>query len=398
VSAIWLTWAVARRACHGNDIRLSRRDHRNGDPVGMTSMHRRALLSGALAVTAAAGLTGAGTDSLPRPRPGVEGLLRLFTVTPVVALNEGVHHLQDCWDFLAAVMFHPGFREVDAVVIELGNSRHQDIADDYVTGGIVRKSQLQRTWRDTTQSPLNTGDIPVIFRVLGLARTINLFTTRQRPLRVLLADPPIDWSQVRDPGDLRPFMAQRNGNWANVIINEVLAKGRRCITIGGGLHFFRNLPFVGHIPPGAPPPPDKPTVPELIEQRYPGAVSVVHTHALLATGKATQVESHVAKWARPSVAAAGHTSYGTVPAADILGDLPAEIRERLVGLTVADLADHVLYLGLRRDLTAAVPDWELFHEPTYWTELNHRKTVTGFTGELNQKRQEADPAMFPQDR
>jgi hypothetical protein len=364
----------------------------------MTSMHRRTLLSGALA---AAGLTGTGTAlSAPHtqwPRPGVEGLLRLFAVTPVVALNEGQHHLQDCWDFLAAVMFHPGFREVDAIVIELGNSRHQNIADDYVTGGIVRKSQLQRTWRDTTQSPLNTGDIPVIFRLLSLARTINLFTPRPRPLRVLLADPPIDWSQVHNPDDLRPFMAQRNGNWANVITNEVLAKGRRCITIGGGLHFFRNLPFLGHTPPGTPPPPDKPSVSELIEQRHPGAVSVVHTHALLATGKIAQ-ESHVATWARPSIAAAGHTSYGQVPAADIMGDLPPEISQRLAGLTVADLADHVLYLGPRRDLTSAVPDWELFHEPTYWAELNHRKTVSGFAGDLSQKRHEADPAMFPQDR
>jgi hypothetical protein len=44
--------------------------------------------------------------------------------------------------------------------------------------------------------------------------------------------------------------------------------------------------------------------------------------------------------------------------------------QRLAGLTVADLADHVLYLGPRRDLTSAVPDWELFHELTCWAERN----------------------------
>jgi hypothetical protein len=383
------------------------------------SLRRRALLGGTLAVTAVAGLAAPArsapasappedgrpedVDALPQwrdggPRPGVAGLLKLFTATPVVALSEGAHHLQDSWDFLTAVMFHPGFREVDAIVVELGNSRHQNVADDYVTGGIVRKSQLQKVWRDTTQSPSATGDVPVIFRIFGLARTINLFTSRRRPLRVLLADPPIDWSQIHNPDDYGRFLSQRDTNWATVITSEVLDKGQRCVTIGGGLHFFRNLPFLGFTPPGTPLPPDKPAVSGLIEQRHPGAVSVVHTHAIVAADKIAAVEQHVAGWARPSIAAARHTPYGRLPAADIVGDLPPDIAQRLAGLTVADLADHVLFLGPRRDLTAAVPDWEVFYEPDYWAELNHRKALTGFPGDLDQHRHETDPAMFPEDQ
>jgi hypothetical protein len=373
----------------------------------MTSIQRRALLSGALAVSAA-GLAATsaaaeGVDPLPRwrdgrPRPGVEGLLHLFTATPVVALNEGVHHLQDCWDFLAAVMVHPGFGEVGAIVIELGNARHQDIADDFVTGGIVHKSQLQKIWRDTTQSPSDTGDVPVVFRLLGLARTINLFTPRRRPLRVLLADPPIDWSAVHNPEDHGRLLSQRDTHWADLISREVLASKGKCLTIGGGTHFLRNLPFLGMTPPGTPAPPHIPAVPELIEQSHPGAVSVVHTHALVARDKIAQVEQHVTGWTRPSIAAAAHTPYGTVAAADILGDLPPEMRQRMAGLTVADLVDHVLFVGLRRDLSAAVLDWEIFHEPTYWAELNRRKAISGFPGDLEHLRHEEEPAMFPQDR
>jgi hypothetical protein len=362
----------------------------------MTATRRRALLGGALAAAAAAGLGPAqSADAQPnneqlgwrdgRPRPGVEALLALSAATPVVALSEGTHHLQDCWDFLAAVMLHPGFGKVDAIAIELGNSRYQDIADDYVTGGIVRRSHLHQIWRDTTQSPLDTGDVPVVFRVLGLARAINLFTPRGRPLRVLLADPPVDWTQVRTADDLFGLMSQRNVNWANVIVNEVLAQGRRCVTIGGQAHFFRNVSA------------DKSGVPERIEQRYPGAVSVVHTHALVAEGKAAQIEQHVAGRARPSIAAAQHTAYGRVPAADLFGpgQYPPGFLERLAGLTVADLADHVLFLGTRRVLTASVPDWEIFHEPALWAELTRRKTVIGFPGDLDLLRHEADPAMFP---
>jgi hypothetical protein len=327
----------------------------------MTSIPRRTLLGGALALPAV------GLPSLPRPQDS------LHTLAPVVALNEGAHHLQDSWDFLAAAMFRPGF---DAVVIELGNSRYQDMADDYVSGGVVRKSELQRIWRDTTQSPLDPGDVPVHFRVLSLARALNLFAGRS--LRVLLADPPIDWTQVRTRVDLDHFLSARDTSWAGVITREVLAKGKRCVTIGGGLHFFRNLPIRNVV--------------ELIEQDHPGAVSVVHTHAIATT---PEVERCLAGWPRPTLAATRHVAYGRLPATSILGDLPPVLAQQLADKTVSDLADHVLYLGHRRDLTAAVPDWEVTFEPTYWAELNRRKEVTGFPGDLTVLRQEADPAMFP---
>src|SRR3954449_586974 len=189
----------------------------------MTSIQRRTLLGGALAGLAVPALDRAGLGALCK-------------ATPVVALSEGVHDLQECWDFLAVAMFQPGF---DAIVVELGNSRYQSIADDYVDGGVVRKSHLQRVWRDTTQRPLAAGDVPVLFRLLSLARAINLCTSRS--LRVLLADPPIDWSRIQSRADLDPFMLQRNESWAGVIVREVLARGWRCITIGGGAHFYRGL-------------------------------------------------------------------------------------------------------------------------------------------------------------
>jgi hypothetical protein len=359
------------------------------------SVRRRAVLGGTLAVAATAGLTGVARGATGS---GVAGLLRLFTATPVVALNEGVHHLRDTWDFLTAAMWHPGFRAVDAIVVELGNARHQDIADDYVTGGLVRRSDLQKIWRDTTQCLSAPGNVPALFQVFDLARAINRHTARERPLRMLLADPPIDWNEVHTPDDFGRFLSQRDTHWAGVISGEVLDKGRRCLTIGGGLHFFRHLPFLGFTPPGTPLPPSQPGVAELVEQRHPGAVSVVHTHAIVAADQVAEVERQIAGWPRPGIAAARHIPYGRLPAATILGDLPPEIVERLAGLTVADLADHVLYLGPRRDLAAAVPEWEVFFEPAYWAELNRRKTVSGFPGDLNLHRHEADPAMFPQER
>lgn len=334
---------------------------------GMTSIRRRAVLGGALA-----GLAAPALDLPTGPRPGVDGLLALLRTTPVVALNEGVHHLQDTWDFLAAAMVRPG---LDAVAIELGNSRYQQVADDFVNGGLVRKSDLQRIWRDTTQSPAATGDIAVLYRVLTLARAITLFTGRS--LRVLLADPPIDWAAVRTRDDLFAYLVRRDESWAGVLTREVIDKGRRCVTIGGGLHFFRNLP-----------------VPNVVSLLDPDAVSVVHTHAVALS---PEVERCVDGWPRPSIAATRHVAYGRLPASAIIDDqlpgggLPAD-------LTVADVADHVLFLGRRRDLAAAVPEWEVFYEPAYWAELNRRKDVTGYPGDLAKLREEANQAMFFEDR
>ncbi|MFL6126963.1 hypothetical protein, partial [Actinophytocola sp.] len=331
----------------------------------MTSLRRRTLLGGALAAGAAAGITAAVTAAVtgsasaapnPRPgqpRPGVDGLLNLFATTPVVALGEGVHHLQDTWDFLAVLMQHPRFHAVDAVVVEFGNSRHQSVADAYVSGDLVRRSDLQRAWRDTTQSPNANGDFPALERVFSLARAINLYGGRPRPLRVLLPDPPIDWSSVTGPDDLFTLLPQRNQTWADVITREVVDRGRRCVTVGGPLHFYR-----------LPKPSD--TVTALLEQRHPGSVSVVHTHAVVAAGRTAAVEATVAGWPRPAVAPARHTAYGTLPATDIFGPgvYPPGLIESLAGKTVADLCDHVLHLGTRAELTSAVLDWQVYYEPT----------------------------------
>ncbi|OLF10812.1 hypothetical protein BU204_30845 [Actinophytocola xanthii] len=342
-----------------------------------------------MAATAAAGTTGtasaAPTTRTGKPRSAVDGLLNLFAATPVVALDEGAHHLQDTWDFLAVVMQHPRFDAVDAVVVEFGNSRYQNVADAYVSGEIVRRSDLQPIWRDTTQSPNSNGDFPALERVFSLTRAINLYGGRTRPLRVLLPDPPIDWLSVTGSDDLFALLPQRNQTWSNVIIREVLDPGRRCIAVGGGTHFFRGLPNPSR------------TVTAMIEQRHPGSVSVVRTHSTVAEGREAAVEATVAGWPRPAIAPARRIAYGALPATDVFGpgSYPPGLIEGLADKTVADLCDHVLCLGRRTELTSAVLDWQVYYEPTYWAELNRRKTLVYPTSDLEDLRHEGEPTMFP---
>ena len=353
----------------------------------MPSLRRRTFLSGALAATA--GITSTAPNTRPgQPRPGVDGLLDLFETTPVVLLGEGAHHLQDTWDFLAVLVQHQRFHSVDAVVVEFGNSRYQGVADAYVSGEITARSDLQRIWRDTTQSPNSNGDWPALERVFSLARAINLYGSRPRPLRVLLPDPPIDWSTVTGRDDLFALLAQRNRSWADVITREVLDAGRRCVAVGGAAHFYRETSDTSGT---------SGTVTELLEHHHPGRVSVVHTHATVAAGREIAVEATTAGWPRPALAPARRSAYGALAASDVFGPgvYPPGFLERLADKSVADLCDHILHLGKRAELASAVLDWQVYHEPAYWAELNRRRTLIGFPGDLDGLRNEGEPAMFP---
>jgi hypothetical protein len=218
-----------------------------------------------------------------------------------VALTEGAHGSQDIYDFLSVVMLHPGFAVVDAVVVEWGNSLYQAVADDYVNGGMVRLSQLQRIWRNTTQSPANPLEHPTHHRLLSLARAINLFAGRPRPLRVLLADPPTDWTTITSADEYERSYhgVSRTDAWTGVILDEVMAKRQHCLTIGGGFHLMRG----GYSLMGL----DQPNVTDRIE-RHGHAVSVIHTHASAIAGRAGEIEQHLAGWARPAIATAAHAS------------------------------------------------------------------------------------------
>jgi hypothetical protein len=170
-----------------------------------------------------------------------------------------------------------------------------------------------------------------------------------------------------------------------VITSEVLDAGQRCITVGGAAHFYRKTSDRSN------------TVTELLDQHHPDSVSVVHTHAAVAAGRDVAVEATLAGWPRPAIAPARRSTYGTLPAPDIFGPgvYPPGFIESLADKTVADLCDHILYLGKRAELGSAVLDWQVYYEPTYWAELNRRRTLVGFPGNLDGLRREGVPAIFP---
>jgi len=121
--------------------------------------------------------------------------------------------------------------------MEFGNARYQELVDRYMAGGNVSFEQVQGAWRDTVGAigPVS----PVYGEFYRTVRTVNQRLPDGRRLRVVLGDPPIDWSRVRSREDIGLYLPFREEFYASVVRYEVLAKGRRALLIMGDGHSRR---------------------------------------------------------------------------------------------------------------------------------------------------------------
>lgn len=103
------------------------------------------------------------------------------------------------YDLLGKLVAAPGFADrVNDIVLEFGNAKYQDVVDRYISGENVTIDQIQGAWRDTVGAlgPVS----PVYGEFYKTVRSVNLRLPRQRRLRLVLGDPPIDWSRAEPRG------------------------------------------------------------------------------------------------------------------------------------------------------------------------------------------------------
>jgi hypothetical protein len=179
----------------------------------------------------------------PRPRAvpidPVQAIADALRSHQIVAFADA-HGNREMYAFGLAVIRHARVRAaINDVVIENGNARYQDVMDRYVRGDDVPYDSLRRVWHETTQTQTlgpRDGYIPELYQVI---RGLNQGLPRQRQLRVLLGDPPIDWSVVQTPADGRRWVEQRDSHAAEVIRREVVSKNRRALVLYGQAHLQR---------------------------------------------------------------------------------------------------------------------------------------------------------------
>lgn len=322
-------------------------------------------------------------------RPDLAGaVFGAFQRRRLVAIGE-YHGLQEHHDALVTLLTDPRFPELaDDVVIEFGNSLHQDVADRFLLDlQPVQNAELRRVWRDNTNSPLATWDEPVYENFFRVLRAVNWRLPAGRRVRLLLGDPPIDWTKVTTSAQVTALRNQRDAFAASLVEREVLSKGRRALLCYGASHVLHRS--AGQPPPGG--------VVSLIEQRTGQRVFSLTALTPLA-GDPGGTFGRLAPYPRGIVIPAVGTWLASVNSGDVLSPViapgpsgqPVNIN---CGVPLGSVIDGGLYLGQASDLTMSRPDPALYLDQSYWAELQRRNNLQGGVTDLNALRRE-QPVRF----
>ena len=313
--------------------------------------------------------TPAGAD--PIPQPAAPTILGAFDKYDVVGMPAG-HGLKDLDDFILALLRNPAFpQKVNDIVVECGNSRYQATLDRYIGGENVSFAEVQKVWRNTTQSMCGTSAF--YEQLFPLIRTINQALPGTKRLRVLAGDSPVDWDQLtaRNIANAPEEFFDRDGNIASVMEKEVLPKHRKALMLFGTMHLM-HAPYGGAV--------------TRYEKHFPNVTFVISDLTFFQSGRTGLPRKRFTAWPAPSLALAKSTWLGALDMSyffpppvwfdkdcNVLNEFPKEdLRTRM-----EDLVDAFLYVGpselaLREQIPA-----DIALDADYMKELRRRELLEG---------------------
>ena len=157
--------------------------------------------------------------------------------THTIVMFGETHANKQEYAWLCSLVRDPAFHaRVDDIVVEFGNSLYQKSVDRWIAGEDVPMAQVEKAWRNVVGA---VGPVsPVYAEFYEAVRESNRMPGSHK-VRLLLGDPYADWEKIKDAEDLGPFVAHRDEWYAQVVKDEVLAKGHRALLIMGAGHFRR---------------------------------------------------------------------------------------------------------------------------------------------------------------
>jgi hypothetical protein len=367
---------------------MSRRTFINAGVTGLGAASVAALAAGCAGTGREAGGTGLGSSAaIGGGAPAGHGLadtvLEAFQTHRLVGLGE-VHNLQNHHDALTLLLSDPRLPAVlDDIVVEFGNARYQNTIDQFISGQPVDNADLRLVWRNTTQSPLATWDEPVYEQFFRTVRTVNAPLPPGRQIRVLLGDPPLDWSKITSFDQLRAVAGpQRDIHAASVVETQVLSKGHRALLCYGLDHLTHGGSLAG-----------------LIERRT-GQRPYLIADFLPLAGDPGGLARKFSRYPRDTVIPTAGTWLGSVDAGLFSPDIQTGPNggpqaNRGCGLRLSSHIDAALYLGQPADLTSSWWNPAIFLDPVYWKELQRRNALQRGPLNLDSYRQQDLPARFP---
>jgi hypothetical protein len=311
----------------------------------------------------AASLTGAllqaqtPTLGLAVPVEPIDAIVKAFRSHPIVALgNVEFRGNEQCQKFRLALIRDPRFTAiVNDIVVEFGDARYQDVMDRFVSGQDVPYDSLRRVWQDTTQVEYEW-DLPVYEEFFRAVRAVNSSLPRERRLRVLLGDPPINWDSIHSIQELHEGMGDRDGYAVNVLRRGVLAKGRRALLIYGGQHLIRRNTVAEVRSPESTTMPVDEWARGIVARIEKDNLAKVFTVLPETRRDLTALQPDLASWPAPSLAILRGTTLG----AAIWEPGPQRRPVRM-----EDQADAILYLGPPSSMTMSKLSPALCSDPVY---------------------------------
>jgi hypothetical protein len=258
----------------------------------------------------------------------IPAIVHAFDSFPIVALGER-HSLKAAGAFYLSLLKDSRFQNrVNCIVIEFGSRLSQPIIDRYINGDAVPRPELQSVWRNTTK--VFAFESPIYAQLLEAVRDVNAGLPRERRMRVLAGDAPIDWASVTTHEQWESYQPN-DASFAEVIDEQVLAPGRKALVILGGSHVNKSRDAD-----------EDANTTTLVERKHPGVIYVV----LLAPSKPATLATLNAPALIPTPHAPDHGVYG----------------------------DALLYLG--ENMSSADPDWQQYSaDPGYMRELDRRARI-----------------------
>jgi hypothetical protein len=322
------------------------------------------------------------------PIDPITGILEAFKSHNVVAICDGGHGCEQAYAFRISLIRDPRFAYiVNDIVVESGNSLYQEMMDRFIAGEDIPETQLRQAWQNTTQ-PHGVWDRPVFEGLFREVRHVNASLPKDQHIRVLLGDPPIDWSKIKSAEELDEAwraVGDRDSCAAEIIKREVLDKQRRALVVYGGMHLLRKkLCWQAKIQEKAEqqfsPLPN--SIVSLLESR---GAEVFSVWVPVFVDPAT-LQSEASSWHKPSLALirgtplgeASFRSYYPHPMFTKDGDAMVEIYvDPTRSPVMQDQFDAILYLGAPSELTWSQLSPGLSSDPEYITMRSTRLAWAG---------------------
>ena len=287
----------------------------------------------------------------------------------IIALGENHRHLE-LHQQIGQLLADPKVQAlVDDIVVEFGNSRYQEAVDRYISGENVAFDTVQPAFRNTISSPGTVWDSPVYADFFKQVRKLNQQRKDGKKYRVVLADSPVIWQQVKSRDDIKPFY-NRSESIFKRVKSQVLKKGRRAILIAGGAHLTRQnmIRTSKHGYKRA-----EVSVVARLALHYPGVTFVIRS-----LGNGRGIEHDKFTDIKPgAVLYASNPRIKNISANAIssMRNMDGSPFSAYGSATIGTLVDAVIYWGPKKNNHFVDGPASIYQNEQYWAELNRRSLL-----------------------